>query len=153
MLKQVFKNFFKNKQTSMNVTLSWKNIDLTSKQKQYIEEKIRSLSKFFNNITRARIDVGVESTKHNKGKIFYAHVNLHVPGKVLRVEELEPSVEKAIDKAKDDLQIELKKYKARFNKKGSESIKNLGEDLSGQAMYYEADMNQGFNNDSGDSDF
>lgn len=122
----------------MKFTLHSKNVELTEKQKSYIEEKIQSLEKFFNNITDARVEIGQEG-HHKKGDIYYAHVNLNVPGKTLRVEEMEPKIEKAIDKAKDDLQRELKKYKAKFDKKHNSSIRTT--DLSSEAMYHEADMN------------
>ncbi len=151
MFKKFFKDLLSNKNNHpMQITLTWKNVELSSKQKDYIEQKIRSLSKFFNNITSARIEVGLETKKHNKGKIYYAHVNLNVPGKVLRVEELEPSIEKAIDKAKDDLQVEIKKYKARFDKKGKNSIKNISSDMSSESLYYEQDINQDFSENSSD---
>lgn len=103
----------------MNIVLKTKNIEITDSQREYIENKISSLDKFFNNIISARIDVGMESNHHHSGDIYYAHVNLVVPDKTLRVEENEPSIEKAIDKAKDDLQREIKTYKARYNKKGA----------------------------------
>jgi len=111
----------------MNIALKATNVELTPKQKEYIESKVQSLEKFFNNITGARVDVGLETTKHNSGDIYYAHVNLNVPGKTLRVEEQEPTIEKAIDKAKDDLQRELKRYKSKYNNKHGESIRTMAE--------------------------
>lgn len=109
----------------MKITITSRNIDMTEKLEDYATQKIESLGKFFNNIISARIDLGKESTNHISGKIFYANVNLAVPGKTLRAEETEKSLEKAIDKAKDDLQRELKKYKAKFDKKNNESIRTM----------------------------
>lgn len=129
----------------MKFTLHSKNVELTSKQKEYIEEKVTSLSKFFNHITDARVEIG-QIGHQKKGDIYYAHVNLTVPGKTLRVEEQEPRIEKAIDKAKDDLQRELKRYKSKFDKKHRTSIKSP--DLMSEAMHHEADMNN-----SADSSF
>lgn len=147
-LKKMFKKLMT--PNTMNISLKWNNVELTSKQKEYITDKIESLSKFFDNITQARIDVGMTSTHHQKGKIYYAHVNLSVPGKTLRVEENEPTIEKAIDKAKDDLQRQLKDYKAKYDKKGSKSIRST--DLQAEAMYHEADM-QANSNDMSGSEF
>lgn len=132
---------------TMNISLQWNNVELTDKQKEYINSKIESLSKFFDNIIAARIDVGMENNHHQKGKVYYAHVNLQVPGKTLRVEENEPTIEKAIDKAKDDLQRQLKDYKSKYDKKGSPSVRST--DLHNEAMYFEQDMQ---NQSSMDSD-
>lgn len=112
----------------MNITVQSKNIVLSEKQKQYVDEKIRGLSKFFDGIINARIDVGLENKHHQNGEIYFAHVNIDVPGKTLRVEELEPTLEKAINKAKDDLGRQIKSYKSRFDKSENHSIRSMNSD-------------------------
>jgi putative sigma-54 modulation protein len=109
----------------MQITIKAKNIDLTEKIKDYAEEKISSLEKFFDNIITARIEVGMESKHHLSGKIYYTTVNLNVPGNTLRVEKHAKSLEKSIDKVKDHLQRELKRYKSKFDTKGNESIREM----------------------------
>lgn len=110
----------------MNINIRSKDINLTPEIKDYVNEKIGSLTKFFDNIIEANIEVGRQNKHHKKGDdLFFANVNLKVPNKTLRVEETEPRLKKAIDKAKDDLQRELKGYKRKIGGAEQESIKMI----------------------------
>ncbi len=88
-------------------------MDMTDAIRQYVEEKVGSLTKYFKNIQQADADVGIESNHHNKGKVYYAEINLHVPGKVVRVSKNAEDLYKAIDKVKDHLKVELTKMKEK----------------------------------------
>ncbi len=61
------------------------------------------------------IEVFVEiarTTRHHKsGNIFYAEANLHLPKQILRAEHSDWNIRVAIDKVKDKLKQEIKKYK------------------------------------------
>ncbi len=92
-------------------------IKMTDAIKIYAEEKINSLTKFFDNITNADIDVGMQSHHHLNGKIYYAEVNLSVPGKIIRVVKEAENLYKAIDKVKDHLKVELEKMKEKLRRK------------------------------------
>jgi ribosomal subunit interface protein len=98
----------------MQVTIQCSGMDTTNSIKQYAKEKIASLDKFFDNIQSADIDVGMHSTHHQKGKVYYAVVNLNVPGKVVRCEKEAEDLYKAIDKVKDHLKVELQKMKEKM---------------------------------------
>ena len=99
----------------MNINIKGTGMDLTDPIRKYAEEKVQSLTKFFENIQQADIDVGLESSHHNKGKIYYAEVNLHIPGKIVRVKKNAEGLYKAIDKVKDHLKVELEKAKGKMN--------------------------------------
>lgn len=110
----------------MKISIHGKNINLTQEVKDYVEAKVGSLTKFYDKIQDAKVELGRESRNPKKGKdAFFVHVTLSVPNKVLRVEEHEPKLRKAIDKAKDDLQRELKVYKRKSQQKDKESIKMI----------------------------
>jgi len=98
----------------MQININSTGIDMTEAIKQYAMEKIASLTKYFNNIQQADIDVGMRSHHHLKGKIYYAEVNLHVPGKILRVSKNAEDLYKAIDKVKEHLKVELDKFKQKL---------------------------------------
>lgn len=124
----------------MNISITGRNLELTNDIKEYTHEKIGGLTKFFDGITQARVELGKESHQQ-KGDVYYAHVTLSVPGKTLRVEESEPRIQKAIDKAKDDLQSELKKYKGKLNKKAEKLVKTM--EVSQSKLSSEADYQFG----------
>lgn len=100
----------------MKVTIKATNLELTTEIKEAIEEKIGTLDRFIPNINmplEAVVEVGRETRHHKKGKIYYAEVNIRMPGKVLRSEAKEENIFKAINTVKDELQLLLKKYKKR----------------------------------------
>lgn len=111
----------------MIINLHGTGIDLTPAIKAYAEKKINTLTKFFDNITQADIDLGRRSNHHHKGEVFYAEVNLHIPGTILRVVKEEEKLYKAIDKVKDHLKIELESAKEKMRAKDKKGIRGQKE--------------------------
>lgn len=107
----------------MKINIHGTGIDLTEAIKNYAKEKIESLTKFFDNIQSADIDVGMNSHHHQKGKIYYAEVNLGVPGGVLRVSRDCEDLYKAIDKVRDHLKLELEKMKEKMRAKDKKMLR------------------------------
>jgi len=102
----------------MQIDIKGTNMELTQAIKDYVNEKIGSLEKFFDQILEARVDVGTTSKHHQKGKIFRAEANLEVPQKhILRAEAEREDLYMAINEVKNDLQIQLKKYKEKMRAK------------------------------------
>lgn len=111
----------------MIMTLHAKGMKLTDAIRDYAEEKIQTLEKFFDNIIKAEIEVGLDSQHHNNGKIYYAEVNLSVPGKVIRVVKESEDLYKAIDKVKDHLKNELESAKEKMRRKNKDEIRSQKE--------------------------
>ncbi len=101
----------------MQVIISGKGIDLTQAIKDYTEKKISSLDKFYDNILRAEVVVGLETRHHLKGKNFVCECKLVVPGNDLFATKEEANLYKAIDKVRDYLEAELKKHKVKEREK------------------------------------
>ncbi len=98
----------------MQIDIKGTNLDLTDAIKDYVNEKIGSLEKFYDGILLARVDVGLTTKHHQKGNIFRAEVNLDVPQKyVLRAEAKKEDLYMAINEVKDELQRQLKKFKEK----------------------------------------
>lgn len=100
----------------MKVTIKATNLDLTPEIKKAIEEKIATLDKFISHIgtsVEAFVEVSILTRHHKKGKIYYAEVNIKVPGKIIRSEAKEDNIYQAINTVKDELQRSLKKYKEK----------------------------------------
>jgi len=111
----------------MQINIKSTGIEMTDAIKQYATEKVGSLTKFFNKIQQADIDVGMKSHHHLKGKIYYAEVNLHVPGKILRVSKNAEDLYKAIDKVKDHLKVEVKKFKEKLRQQDKKLLRQQKE--------------------------
>jgi len=111
----------------MQIVTSGKGIELTDAIKDYTEKKISGLDKFYPNIIRAIVEVGVENHHHQKGKIFIAECKLEIPGKDLFASKNEETLYKAIDKVRDYLETELKKNKARTHEKDKKDKRQVRE--------------------------
>jgi putative sigma-54 modulation protein len=99
----------------MKIDIKGTNMELTEAIKDYVNEKIGGLEKFFDNIVEAKVEVGKTSNHHQKGDIFRAEANLDVPEKhVLRAEATREDLYMAINEVKDELQRQIKKYKEKM---------------------------------------
>lgn len=107
----------------MIITIHGTGIDLTDAIKEYAEKKIMMLQRYFDRITKVEIDVGKRSHHHQKGLIYYAEVNLYIPGHNLRVVKEEKDLYKAMDKVKDHLKVELDRIKGKMRGKDRQVIR------------------------------
>lgn len=98
----------------MQIQITGKNLELSQSIKDYVDKKMTALNKFYNEkIIRAEVVLGVNSDHHQKGNKFFAECKLDVPGKNLFAIKEEDSLYKAVDKIRDYLELELKKYKLK----------------------------------------
>ena len=111
----------------MTINIRGTGIELTEAIKSYAEEKMGHLTKFFDNIQHIAIDVGLRSNHHNKGDVYYAEVNMSIPGHLVRVVKEEQNLYKAIDKVKDHLKVELEKVKEKMRRKDREELREQKE--------------------------
>ena len=101
----------------MKIIIKATNLELTPAINEYIKEKIGFVDKFLNKKLEKESEIKIEveiarTTKHHKsGDVYYAEANIHFPGKILRAEHSDWDIRVAIDKIKDILQQEIKKYK------------------------------------------
>ncbi|MDO9509907.1 MAG: ribosome-associated translation inhibitor RaiA [Candidatus Magasanikbacteria bacterium] len=109
----------------MQVVIFGKGMELTQAIKDYTEKKFSTLEKYYNNILRAEVTVGLESRHHLKGKNFICECKLVVPGNDLFVAKEEADLYKAIDKVKDHLENELKKHKIKEREKDKKAKREI----------------------------
>ena len=100
----------------MKIIIKFTGVDSTSAITEFIEEKIGGIAKFIkrwdtDSAIEAQVEIARTTAHHHKGDVFRAEVNLHLPGKSLRAEHTDWDMRVAIDKARDRLQAEVKKYK------------------------------------------
>jgi ribosomal subunit interface protein len=107
----------------MKINVQATGVDLTEALKRHATEKIESLEKFFDGIVMVNVDMGMKSQHHQKGKIFFAEANVHLPGKMVRVVKEANDLYKAVDKVKDHLKVELKKAKEKMRDKDKKMLR------------------------------
>ena len=104
----------------MKVELNAKNIKLDDALIIWIQKKIIGLDRFLKKIdpavVEARIEIGKPSRHHQKGMVWYAEVNLKLPGKLLRATNTNKDLRTAINQVKDELQVQIKRYLGKIGK-------------------------------------
>ena len=98
---------------------------LTSSLREYVEEKLGHIEKFFSNTENVelRVEVGKPSAHHKKGNVFYAEANLRIGRNLLRATKKDRDIHLAIDTVRHLLERQLRKQKEKRisgrHKKGS----------------------------------
>lgn len=91
------------------------NLELTPQLMEHIRNEVGSLKKFIDQKTweDAKIEVGRTSRRHRKGEIYRAEINLPLPGKFLRAEEVSENLHTAVNIVKEEIERQVKKYLGR----------------------------------------
>jgi len=100
----------------MKLIISTKNISLDDPLRVFVEEKIGGLKKFIkdpNDLVEVRVEIGRPSKHHRSGMVYRAEANLTVDGKLLRAEATHLDLRTAIVAVKDELQVQMKKFKEK----------------------------------------
>lgn len=104
----------------MHIDITAAELILTEPLKKYIETRIGSLERYLKRFDMSLVKADVEvsrTTKHHRhGSVFYAEVNLTVPGRLLRATHKGEDIRECIDKVKNILQREINKYKDRLER-------------------------------------
>lgn len=101
----------------MKVIIQAKNFKLNNALYDFITEKMDDLARVIGRIDdesiEARVEIGKPSSHHKKGDVFYAEINLKMPGKLLRAVSENWDVRLAVTEVKDELQRQIRKYKEK----------------------------------------
>ncbi len=98
----------------MKINITAKNITLDAPLRVFTEQKIGSLERFIQKgPVSASVEIGKPSLRHRSGPVFYAEVNLKVGGALLRGEATHKDLRTAIDEARDELHLQIKKLKEK----------------------------------------
>ncbi|MCD4705001.1 ribosome-associated translation inhibitor RaiA [bacterium] len=96
----------------MNIQFYAKNIELSARVKDYIQDKIGGLDKFNLNVTECKTDLS-KDVRHQKGDIYRFEVNIKIADhkKLIRSAVESSDIMAAIDQVKDKLQRQISKIK------------------------------------------
>ncbi len=85
------------------------NIELTDAIRNYVTEKVESISRFAKRFDPCdvAVEVGKTSEHHNKGDVYFAEMNVAILGDVVRAHAERDDLYAAIDEAKDDVKRQL----------------------------------------------
>lgn len=98
----------------MQIIISTKNITLDDPLDVFVREKIGGLDHLIgNDKSEAKVEIGKPSLHHRNGEIFYAEVNLRMGGNLLRATCSHEDLRNAIVDAKEELQLQIKKFKEK----------------------------------------
>lgn len=110
----------------MKFIIRGKNIEVTDALKQYTEEKIGKIEKYFDDVPpiEARISLEVEKERH------IVEVTVYIDGLIIRGEEVTGDMYASIDGVIEKLERQIHKYKTRINRKIKEEKRELKADLA-----------------------
>ncbi len=110
----------------MKIIIKTKIIELTPAIEEFINEKIGGLQKFVQSCHRDDewervkstcdffVEIEKETKHHRKGPYFKAEVKISLPGKTIVAAANNEDLRSAIVEVKDEMQQEMKKYKAKM---------------------------------------
>ncbi len=122
----------------MKIIIKTKNLELTESLNNFIENKFYGLKKFINILKREDkigktlaevfVEVEKETMHHRKGEIFRVKSGVYLPGREIISRARADDLQKAIIKAKDELRLEIEKYKFKNidkNRRQRRKTKNI----------------------------
>lgn len=102
----------------MKVTIRGHKVEVTEAQKQFIEEKITKLEKYFTDTDQVEVKVVIKQYDFQSR----VEVAIHAEKYVLRAEEKQDDVYAAVDVVLDKLERQIRKHKTKLNKKIKERL-------------------------------
>lgn len=97
-----------------NFNVRGENIEVTPALREYVENKVGKIEKYFDEVPEANVHVNLKVYSDRQGK---AEVTIPLPNLVLRAEETSPDLYGSIDLVSDKLERQMRKYLTKVNRK------------------------------------
>lgn len=120
----------------MRMIIHGKHLSVTPAMRNYAEEKIGRVGKFFDNILE--IDVTLSAEKLKTGHHHTVEALVYIPGAVIKGTSTEPDLYAAIDEVSDILEVQIKKIKEKRENHHPGHIKGLKYDVETGTVAKEA---------------
>jgi ribosomal subunit interface protein len=103
----------------MHIDIHAKNLELNQTLRTFIEEKVADLERLAGDVgpVHAKVEVSIPSAHHQSGPIYSAEINLTIAGHLLRAESSNYDLHSAIVDAKDELKVQVGKFKDKAREK------------------------------------
>lgn len=118
----------------MRVIIKAKNINLSEELDTFIQKKFLGLKKYINilkkedgagkTLAEVFVEIEKETEHHRKGDIFCVKSRIYLPGREIVLQVKTDNLQRGIIEAKDELKIEIKKYKFKKIDKNRRQQKN-----------------------------
>lgn len=100
----------------MNLTITARRFKLKDDLKTYVEEKVKKLGRFYDNILDVEVVLGWEKISR------YTELRISVNNKQIVVKEVSDEMRKSFDLALDRAERQLKKYKEKLRTPTKEKL-------------------------------
>ncbi|QLK85527.1 ribosome hibernation-promoting factor, HPF/YfiA family [Staphylococcus sp. 17KM0847] len=119
----------------INFEIHGDNLTITDAMRNYIEEKIGKLERYFTNVPNATAHVKVKTYQNSSTKI---EVTIPLKNVTLRAEERHDDLYAGIDLINNKLERQVRKYKTRVNRKNRD--RGIEEDVFVDAEATQPDL-------------
>jgi putative sigma-54 modulation protein len=96
---------------NMNIKINSLRFSPTKKLESFVENKVKKLNLFYDEIIGAEVFLKLENTQNLKNKV--AEIRLEIPGSELFAKKQSKSFEESTDNAIDALKRQITKYKKK----------------------------------------
>ncbi len=103
----------------MDITVTFRHIDSTESLKEYAEEKLSKIGKYFDFPVEAHVVLTAEKFRR------MADVTINVNGTVIKAEEVTEDMYAAIDQVMDKIEIQVKRYREKIRSRRSKTEGSL----------------------------
>ena len=104
----------------MDITVTFRHVDSTESLKEYAEEKLSKIDKYFDYPVEAHVVLTAEKFRR------IADITLNVNGAVIKADEETEDMYSAIDQVMDKIEIQVKRYRDKTRNRRSKSENQLG---------------------------
>lgn len=103
----------------MKIDIKYTQFQMTQDIDDYARKHIGSIARLLksfeaNSEITAYVEIARSTKHHRQGDVFYAEATLDVGGKTMRAEATEPDIRLAIDKVKEKIKKEIRRYKDKL---------------------------------------
>ena len=96
----------------MNLQISGHHLEVSPAIRDYVSQKLQKVTRNFDHVIDIHVVLSVEKLNQK------AEVTLHVPGKDIFVESIDPNLYAAVDDITDKLDRQVQKYKQKIQDHG-----------------------------------
>ena len=96
----------------MLLTVQGKNMQVTDRLRDYVENKVGKLDRYLSTITEARVDLATEKTR-SSGDRHVAQLTVRTKGVLLRSEERSGDIFTSVDMVMEKMKRQIDRYKSK----------------------------------------
>ena len=98
----------------LHVIVQGKHIAVTPALREYAEEKLGRIARYFDHVQEAQVVLSVERRRGNVGRAQVVEVTVRGDGVLLRGEEASPDMYASIDVVVEKLKKQIERYRSKF---------------------------------------